>query len=116
MISVTLKTHLGIRLGICIYKTSLLHQPDDYIGFTSSCPPTFSMTAHSDHYTNKLYKFRRGSKKIRGSSVSLRTLVKFVSVALGCHNTVSVAEQLHCSLHVKELKVTTTELERQIGN
>jgi len=24
-----------------------------------------------------------------------------------------VAEQLHCSLHVKELKVTTTELERQ---
>jgi len=27
-----------------------------------------------------------------------------------------VAEQLHCSLHVKELKVTTTELERQIGN
>jgi len=28
----------------------------------------------------------------------------------------TVAEQLHCSLHVKELKVTTTELERQIGN
>jgi len=27
----------------------------------------------------------------------------------------TVAEQLHCSLHVKELKVTTTELERQIG-
>jgi len=24
-----------------------------------------------------------------------------------------VAEQLHCSLHVKELRVTTTELERQ---
>jgi len=27
-----------------------------------------------------------------------------------------VAEQLHCSLHVKELKVTTTELEGQAGN
>ena len=27
-----------------------------------------------------------------------------------------VAEQLHCSLHAKELKVTTTELERQIGD
>jgi len=27
-------------------------------------------------------------------------------------NTI-VAEQLHCSLHVKELTVTTTELERQ---
>jgi len=24
-----------------------------------------------------------------------------------------VAEQLHCSLHVKELKVTTTKLEKQ---
>jgi len=28
----------------------------------------------------------------------------------------SVAEQSHCSLHVKELKVTTTELERQVGD
>jgi len=27
-----------------------------------------------------------------------------------------VAEQLHCSLHVKELKVITTELEGQAGN
>jgi len=41
VISVALKTHLEIRLGICIYKTSLLHRPDDYIGFTQSCPPTF---------------------------------------------------------------------------
>ena len=29
------------RLGICIYKTLLLHRPYDYIGFTSRCPPTF---------------------------------------------------------------------------
>jgi len=28
----------------------------------------------------------------------------------------NVAEQLHCSLHVKELKVTTTELEGQAGD
>jgi len=41
MISVALKTPLQIRLGICIYKTSLLHQPDDNIGFTLTCPPTF---------------------------------------------------------------------------
>jgi len=26
-------------LGISIYKTSLLHRPDDYIGFTPGCPP-----------------------------------------------------------------------------
>jgi len=29
---------------------------------------------------------------------------------------INVAEQLHCSLHVKELKVTTTELKRQVGD
>jgi len=28
----------------------------------------------------------------------------------------NVAEQLHCSLHVKELKITTTELETQVGD
>ena len=39
MISVAPKTPLEIRLEICIYKTSLLHRPDDYIGFTLSCPP-----------------------------------------------------------------------------
>jgi len=41
VISVALKTPLEIRLGICIYQTSLLHRPDDYIGFPPSCPPTF---------------------------------------------------------------------------
>ena len=38
MIGVALKTPLEIRLGIYIYKTSFLHRPDDYIGFTTSCP------------------------------------------------------------------------------
>ena len=42
VISVALKTPLEIRLGICIYKTSLLHRPDDYLGFTPSCPPHFT--------------------------------------------------------------------------
>jgi len=37
--TVALKTPLETRLGICIYETSLLHQPDDYIGFTPSCSP-----------------------------------------------------------------------------
>jgi len=39
--SVALKTPLEIRLGICIYKTSFLHRPNDYVGFKPSCPPTF---------------------------------------------------------------------------
>jgi len=39
--SVALKTPLEIRLGICIYKRSFLHRPDDYVGFTPSCLPTF---------------------------------------------------------------------------
>jgi len=29
LISAALKTPLEIRLGICIYKMSLLHRPDD---------------------------------------------------------------------------------------
>jgi len=41
VICVALKTPQEIRLGICIYETSLVHRPDDYIGFTPSCPPTF---------------------------------------------------------------------------
>ena len=39
MITVALKTPLQVRFAISIYKTSLLHQPDNYIGFTSYCPP-----------------------------------------------------------------------------
>ena len=39
VISFALKTPPKTRLRICIYKTLLLHQVDDYIGFTSSCPP-----------------------------------------------------------------------------
>ena len=42
VISVGLKTSLPIRLGICLYKTSLLHWPDDYIGFKPSCLPHFT--------------------------------------------------------------------------
>jgi len=38
VISVSLKTPLETRVGICIYKTSLLHRPDDCNGFTPSCP------------------------------------------------------------------------------
>jgi len=37
VISVALKTPQEI-LGIFICKTSLLHRPDDHIGFTPSCP------------------------------------------------------------------------------
>jgi len=40
VISVAFKTPLKTRLET-IYKTSLLHRPDEYIGFTPSCPPTF---------------------------------------------------------------------------
>jgi len=41
VISVALKTPLEIKWGNCIYKISLLHRPDHYIGFTPSCPSTF---------------------------------------------------------------------------
>jgi len=42
VVSVALKTPIEIRLGICIYKLSLLHRPwVQYIGFTPSAPPTF---------------------------------------------------------------------------
>jgi len=39
VIGVDLKTPAEIKLGNCIYKTSLLHRPDHYIGLTPSCPP-----------------------------------------------------------------------------
>jgi len=42
VIFVALKTPQEIRLGICIYKTTLEDRPDDYIGFTPSCPPHFT--------------------------------------------------------------------------
>jgi len=32
------------------------------------------------------------------------------------HKLKCVAEQSHCSLHVKELKVTKVELKRQVGD
>jgi len=41
VISVAFKTPLKARLEICIDKTSHQHIPDEYIGFTPSCPPTF---------------------------------------------------------------------------
>jgi len=42
VIKVAFNTPLETRLGICICKPSLLHRPDDYIGFIPICPPTFS--------------------------------------------------------------------------
>jgi len=39
VISVAFKTPLKAILGICIDKTSHQHRPDEYIGFTPSCPP-----------------------------------------------------------------------------
>jgi len=41
-------------------------------------------------------------------------LIFFLLISIS--HILGVAEQLHCSLHVKELKVTTTELEGQAGN
>jgi len=39
VISVAFKTPLKARLWICIDKTSHQHRPEEYIGFTPSCPP-----------------------------------------------------------------------------
>jgi len=41
VIIVAFKTPPEVRLGICIYTTSLLYWPDDYIGFTPRCPPPY---------------------------------------------------------------------------
>jgi len=40
------KTPLKTRLGICIYKTSLLHNAYDYIAFTLSYHPHFTTKLH----------------------------------------------------------------------
>ena len=52
MISVALKTHLEIRLGICIYETSVQHRPDDYLISHQAVPP---------HFTTKLLPWFHGS-------------------------------------------------------
>jgi len=57
VIVVALKTHLELRLGNCIYKTSLLHRPDDYIGFALSCPPMFYNKIAPMAIQNKKLKF-----------------------------------------------------------
>ena len=43
VVSVALKTPLRNKIENLqpIYKTSILHRPDDYIGFRPSCSPTF---------------------------------------------------------------------------
>jgi len=42
VVSVAFKTPLKNKIGnLRIYKNSLLHRLDGYIGFTPSCPPTF---------------------------------------------------------------------------
>ena len=42
---------------MCIYKTSLLHRPDKYNGFTSSCPPHILQQncAHGDDYLTSAF-------------------------------------------------------------
>jgi len=49
------------------------------------------MTADSDYYTNKLHKFRRAPKKIRGPGFCLRTPGK---IFLGCPDYVFIVG--HC--------------------
>jgi len=44
------------------------------------------------------------------SQMKLQVILNYINYNKG------VAEQLHCSLHVKELKVTKVELERQVGD
>jgi len=61
VISVAFKTFQKTRLGNCIYKTSLLHRPDEHIRYTPSCPPnilqqncTHDLTIDS-HWAPKAY-------------------------------------------------------------
>jgi len=61
VISVALKTPLEIKLGICIHKTSLLHQPNDHISFTPSCPPHILQQncAHGGSQTGTIWLTKR---------------------------------------------------------
>jgi len=75
VISVAFKTSLKTRLGICIDKTSHQHRPDEYIGFTPSCPshilqqncahdPTHCCTLTQPNYIAMLvYKPKQYSKQ-----------------------------------------------------
>jgi len=62
LIIVAFKTPLEVSLGICIYKTSLLHWPDDYIGFTPRCPPP---------YYNKIALIRAFTESTKSNARSL---------------------------------------------
>jgi len=61
-----------------LYKTSLLHRPDDYIGFTPSCPPP--------HFTTKLRPCLRVTAvevQMRRKSTQIEEVVKEIVV---CQN------------------------------
>jgi len=62
VISVAFKTLLETRLGICIYKISLLHRSDDCIGFTPSCPSTAYKKLHSWLHAVKIITYQRSTK------------------------------------------------------
>ena len=55
VISIAFKTPLKTRLGICIDKMSYQHRPDEYIGFTPSCHPTFCNKIAPMHVGFSLY-------------------------------------------------------------
>ena len=68
-------------LGICIYKTSLLHRPNDYIGFTSSCPPTFynKIAPMPGRELNEPFFVLKFCLETRLSSESLEPLIGFLA-------------------------------------
>jgi len=78
----------------------------------------------AQHYqfTCKRRKRRKTQEKIEKFSLptnkedKTRELRKLIGTINLCHPGRNVAEQLYCSLHVKELKVTTTEHEGQTGD
>jgi len=60
VVSVGFNTPLKTRLGTCIYKTLLLHRPDDYIGFTPNCPP-HNLQQNCAHGCTKCYGLANNS-------------------------------------------------------
>jgi len=78
VISVALKTPLQIRLGICIYKTSLLHRPVDYIAFPPSCLP--HILQQNCSHGHKQYQSRKLRKKIDSFVCPLWRLVIWIQI------------------------------------
>jgi len=91
VISVALRTPLEIRLGKCMCKTSLLHRPDDYIGFTPSCPPHLQQNCAHEYDTVMGYgvvPLAHSVKDRKAKNTSCSMFTGLLSVVAGSENII----------------------------